>query len=51
MPFSIYLKKSSYNPKNPVVREAAVNDLVRAINNLRGGINNDFNVHDWLVVI
>jgi hypothetical protein len=51
MTFSLYFKKDSFNPKNRIVREAAVNDHVRAINNLRGGINEDFGVHKWVVVV
>jgi hypothetical protein len=53
MAFHLYLKKSSYNPapRNAIVREDAINAHVLAINQLRGGINIDFGVRDWVVVI
>jgi hypothetical protein len=51
MPFAIYLKKSSFLPRNAAIREAAANALVRAINQRREKINDDFEIQHWVVVI
>ena len=51
MPFSLYLKKSSFMPRKATVREAALNAHLLGINNLRRGINEDFGVRDWVVVV
>jgi hypothetical protein len=50
MPFSLYLKKASFNPKNTAVREAAFNAHIRAINQLRGDINSMFGMGNWVVL-
>ena len=51
MPFSLYLKKSSFMPKNAILREATLNAHVLAINDLREGINMDFGIQNWVVVV
>ena len=56
MPFYLYSKISSFTPKNPIVREKAVNAHIMAINNLRRDIIKDKKFKDnedsiWVVVI
>lgn len=38
-------------PRNAAVRRAALNAHILAINKLRRGINEEFGIHDWVVVV
>ena len=51
MPFFLYVRNSSFNPRDDAVREAALNAHVKGINQLRQEINEFFGIYNWVVVV